>query len=811
MIINDLLIQDPSPSKANPNPIPPQTLFRNELGQIISPKFEPISRSKHVSNQICNSGLPQYEGTKCLLAYISYIMSLPNISPFLNCSIFSEQLIKFFKHPLSDLKKRLGNDNKFGFIDYLSKLIISLVCFDEDFQPEKLTPSSLSPSISIFISVLSNNIFCDSVLELINFKLLHSSNLKSRCSIISSLILIHSLPNILFSTSFSRKLISWSFESRIVGIPLPQSSIDFANQQSKSAKVHIDIKRTIISSIVSYFKCLAMAEKGPIQFDELFEILQTVFNSCRTIIAPTFCQLVRPKFCRYLSNLSPSYKELLPESSSPRSLLSPQFYGEISMPHKIEIWKEKYEKFITSFLGTNLLSKDAHLLQLTIQVLTKIGVHNGEISIQIAQFILKTFEAFNVLTPSSILTSFIFNFCFSSNNQEFTQTINEFVKIFGKCRFQLDNTNLSQIEHIWFEDDKYDEKIYQPLTETFSIFEASLSHILSNTFKEADLKSICSLSKRILIELEGEGSPIINFPPYLSFRNHIKITSNEELIKAISLDPSEEAMSHLIMFLKQSTLSDQFPIPPFVSQVFTKNQNFLNINLLNELSEWPEELAQNKVSQDLLRTPIKLSLQKIGKDSETCKELLPKLWKFSVFRRKPLPVAMHDFGASSVPSQAPVHNSFIQPARGESFMFCESKAIPLSSKRPYPSSHFGSSYEVGMKHSTRTKKKHSISKKRSSRKSCYSSEAELSQESPQMNYSNFFREQVASPQITSAAIGMQMKNSLFQDETLNYESNLEETDSLHETFDDGAEIQEAEEDQKENEKENDLGFNNDDW
>jgi hypothetical protein len=34
------------------------------------------------------------------------------------------------------------------------------------------------------------------------------------------------------------------------------------------------------------------------------------------------------------------------------------------------------------------------------------------------------------------------------------------------------HNNKLQIEHIWLQDDKFDQKLYQPLVETFSIFEA---------------------------------------------------------------------------------------------------------------------------------------------------------------------------------------------------------------------------------------------------------------------------------------------------------------------------------------------------
>jgi hypothetical protein len=469
LLIEDLLIQEPVPTKNDPNPQSPQTLFRNEIGAIFQPVFPPIHAQQNQQNNT-TSGLPQYDGTKSLLAYLCYVMGLPNIIKSLNPFIFSEKLIQLFSHPLNDLKKRLGDDNKYGFMNHLSNLVVSLVNFgSKEHQQDwaRIESSTITP----LIHILSCEIFCGSTLDVINKKLISSSNLKERHAIVTSIISILSQTNIRFPNSLQKKIVIWLMEARIVGSPLPQFSLDYIKSLSHTPRIHIDIRRTIASAIVAYFKYQAVSESDPIQFDELFEVLISVFNSSKVQLAPTFCQLIRPRFCRSLASSSPIYRDLLPNLTSPKSLVGRQFYREISMPRK-GLWQEKYEKFISEFLGKNLLNTDQHVLQLTIQILTKIGIRGGNISSQIARFVTTSFEEFSVLNPSSILMNFVFSFCFSSTHQEYTEMIDSFVKIFSKARAHLDEVNNLQIKHVWLQDEEFDQKLYQPLVETFSIFEA---------------------------------------------------------------------------------------------------------------------------------------------------------------------------------------------------------------------------------------------------------------------------------------------------------------------------------------------------
>jgi hypothetical protein len=171
-----------------------------------------------------------------------------------------------------------------------------------------------------------------------------------------------------------------------VSFALPQFSLDFVNALAKDAKLHIDIRRTIVSATVAYFKNLFVRNSPLRQADLLFAVLEAQFAAAKTGLGPTFCQLLRPKFCRQLAQQDPVYRELMPPSSTPPSLLAPQNFGELSMPRRCD-WQQLFERYVDAFIAPSLLSKDEHVLQLVVQVLTKIGLRGGKVSEQVSKFV----------------------------------------------------------------------------------------------------------------------------------------------------------------------------------------------------------------------------------------------------------------------------------------------------------------------------------------------------------------------------------------------------------------------------------------
>ncbi|KAH0785456.1 hypothetical protein GPJ56_010591 [Histomonas meleagridis] len=318
----------------------------------------------------------------------------------------------------------------------------------------------------------------------------------------------------------------------------------------------------------------------------------------------------------------------MPKSSWPINLIGAQDYGEISMPRN-GIWKQKYQQYVSEFLGNGLLTNDQHVLQLVIQVLTKIGIKGGEIASQVSIFIQKAFNTFNVLTPSAILLTFTFSFCFSEAHQQYTEMINSFIKIFEKTREALDIINEQQVKNIWFNPQKIDSSIYSSIDNIFDIYNETFDSVHQKIIGTNDVISMCNICKRILIAIKGKSPPIVSYLPYDTLVQKLKNYSNDDLMYVISTkEISSNTLNKLLNFILNIAKEKDFQFVPIVEKMFSKHENVLTYEQLKQISDWPLEISNDPKVRRLLYPMIKQCLIKLGEDSLEVKELLPKIWKF---------------------------------------------------------------------------------------------------------------------------------------------------------------------------------------
>jgi hypothetical protein len=320
----------------------------------------------------------------------------------------------------------------------------------------------------------------------------------------------------------------------------------------------------------------------------------------------------------------------MPLISFPDALISPQNFGALSFPRR-GVWQPLYERYVRSFLGPSLLSKDENILQLVVQVLTKIGIRGGDVSEQVSKFMAKAFPEFNILLPSAILISFAFKFCLVAPHQIYSEMIDGFVEMFARARRHLDEANARQLRLMWTRDAKYDPSVYAPLEKVFVIFAGCFDDVLMKPKASEDVKHTSVIAKRVLQVLNSDRPPAIQFDPFTQLQSRLTLLSDDHFISGLVADVGEEAMAELLAFLRGFSvrlLPRGFVLPPYVETAFRKNEKSLTESLLKTLGDWPPEAASHAFVHSLLKTPIKLALDKLGKTSELLDELLPKLWMF---------------------------------------------------------------------------------------------------------------------------------------------------------------------------------------
>ncbi|KAK8891719.1 hypothetical protein M9Y10_028939 [Tritrichomonas musculus] len=652
MCFKDILIEDPEPTEENRNPKPTPTLFMDENGQFtgtippfIKNKAQKAPRvvrgrrttrgrrappPKPVKPTTNTSGQPKFQQTKVLIAHLASILSYDIAKGNVDMTILSKSLIDLLSLDPPNIKKKIGDDNYSFYTDHIASALLNHINFGNQIKDLKWANKFESPIFESFFRLFACDATHHNALEWANQLLLSLSRVEERNAIISSFVSALSEktgPNYTLHTR--TRTVAWCLDHQYVGCPLPKYCIDYVQSLSEDKILHIDIRRAIAAGSVAYFKWRAIANANTDQYEELFKVLQNIYDTARNNMAPTFCQLIRPKYCLTLSRQSPLYKSLMPSTSLPESYITPQHFGRLSMPHTNE-WKVPHQRFVSTFIGNSLLSKDENVIQLAIQVLTKLKIRGGETAEKIAPFIITAFKEFNVLLPSAILINFMFNFCIQKPHSEFAGLIDGFVSIFAKTRKELDIVNDQQIKLFWTNDDKFRQEAYQPLSKVCDIFADCIESRVNDLTEKEDFKVAQDVARKVIKALDGDKQLTMFFKPFVNLREKFEVIANDHLIQALMTQtPSEDSLRNLLIFIRETcqTSCHDRPYPQFVDTLFYKHRNLLSLNLVKEeLCKWPVEIGQDRRVVSFLHPLFNELVLKIGKDNEEFIALLPKIW-----------------------------------------------------------------------------------------------------------------------------------------------------------------------------------------
>jgi hypothetical protein len=648
LLLDDLLIKDPRPTPENPKPKKTPTLFSDEDGNLRG-EVPPLGNRRWArQGQQLSFGEAKFRSTKALIAYVCDVTS-ERPAPF---DLFSPPLLRLLALSPDELKYIVGDANENHWADYLVRAVLVHADFGDG--PKSIDwAKTAGERFQAVFRLLACDVFAGAALDVLQQRISSFESVGQRTAVISGLVSgLSVLPEIPFALKTRTSVVAWSLDPNFVSFELPTFALDYIAARASDAKLHVDIRRTIVSAIVAYFKNLFVRNSGPVLADVLFAALEAQFAPARTALGPTFCQLLRPKFCRQLVQQDPVYRELMPPSSTPLSLLAPQKFGELAMPRRGD-WQILYERYVETFIGPSLLSKDEHLLQLVVQVLTKIGLRGGKVSEQVSKFVTKAFADFIPTDASQILVGFQLKFCFVDPHQIYDRMIEGFIGIFGKVRTALDALIGAQLKLMWTNDATFDRTVFNPIRRVFEIFRDCLDEVVVRKKEKEDFPVINSLSKRILPALDVDRPPAIQFAPFASLRWRFALLASDALSRALAAEPGEDAMSHVVDFLL-TTVPDvfQFGIPAYLEALFRKNDKHLTPTLIRRLADLPDALSSLHVIHDLLRGPIRNTLDAHRGETE---ELLPLLWKFGnvdeFFGRPPIAFGVASDGAHRMAAQ----------------------------------------------------------------------------------------------------------------------------------------------------------------
>jgi hypothetical protein len=105
-----------------------------------------------------------------------------------------------------------------------------------------------APFVAIF-RLLSCDLFSSIALGQLQQRIRSFASIERKAAVISALIsALSSLTTISYTLRTRVSVVAWSLDSNYVSFALPQFSLDFVDALAKEAKLHIDIRRTIVST-----------------------------------------------------------------------------------------------------------------------------------------------------------------------------------------------------------------------------------------------------------------------------------------------------------------------------------------------------------------------------------------------------------------------------------------------------------------------------------------------------------------------------------------------------------------------------------
>ena len=519
-VFKDLLTHDPEPTEEEEFPQKAETLFTKFKAIKPEPTRRRGRRAPAQANNVAKIDDKRFSMNVALIAKLCGILREPIFAGKVDFGIFSESVLEFFKSSPELVLERIGkqDSNFHNFAAQLAELYVSHLDFGKESKPENWA-ASLPIEFDIVARMLAFPVLIHPIDSALISKVVMLPTVEERRAIITALesITLHEetyAPGL----AFRIKVISMALSPKIMGMPLPQSSIDYIQKLSKNENLTIDIYRTIASAAVGYFQYQFILGAGPFQFDEIFEILKSMNTPKFNLITPHFCRLISNEIARNFN-----CEDIIPSSALPANVVFDPIVTPVEMPDK-GAWSGPHEKICATFVASGILSKNDKIVQLTMKVLTKLSSARSVTTI-IAPRISELMNNFS-LNDNLTSLDFAITFCMFKENSEYAQTIETLYGAFKRFYEALEKRAEEQASAIWLE--SFDYKQFDALNNIFTATQNCIDNLLVSAVPEqADyISKICS---RLLESSTSERRLAIQVPTYTTFVRFLKIASYPQL------------------------------------------------------------------------------------------------------------------------------------------------------------------------------------------------------------------------------------------------------------------------------------------
>jgi hypothetical protein len=628
VVVADLSLLDPEPTEENPSPIPAPVLFPADTRFPAPKKIGPTPRKSIRRVRRIGRRVPIPSGkmtaNKYLLAVIMSCLRKAELIERLDFDIFVDEMLVLLELPDEKVRQKLGDDNPYFFANEFVLFVLEKIKFDTIIHPLTAVDSA-NKLVQVYYRLLSSTIFQHPAADALFQHLQAISSYARRQSIISQFLAGFFTDKFVFTMHTRIRLTMWALSPVVVGFPLPEFSLTFITKLAEDEKLHVDVRRSILASTVAYFKYQETSKAGPVQVDALFAVLDKIITSARDSLIPTCIWALRSDLAAGLRTQSPAFKELLPPSQDPTR------FAEISSVSvafpKTGEWRTLYGRYVSSYIGAGLLTRNSQLLLLVIAALTRLCSETTEVSSKIDPFIRNGLAQIEPGRPSAVLLRFAFHFCFTRANSVYETLIERFVDVFARLRNYLDSFIDKHMKDAW-EPVKAAESIVALNTYVGGFIEP-IPELLQRSVDLADSNEsewIQTLAKRILTALRPTDHPTARIASFEQLTKWMILLGSDEVREAIPLWKTADAWAPILRLARTTD-----PNHPLFGSFFRQAQP-LPIILLEEIANWAAEAPRpgDSALMPFIR-PAVVKWLETDVEVEVRSRVLAGLWRFSAF------------------------------------------------------------------------------------------------------------------------------------------------------------------------------------
>ena len=434
------------------------------------------------------------------------------------------------------------------------------------------------------------------------------------------------------------QILSVLFNPIITGeFPVKSNSLDFIKFLASSKLYNkVEIKYSIISSLIAYIQYQSIIHSEPTQIDEIFEVLQTIYNKDQNATTTLLLSILNPQSTINTMQSIPFYNGMINEIQNASNFYIKFFPDHVLQLPETDSYEKIYEYIVSNFIFQSLSSKNTNLVELVISLLPELKYTIGDLAAKIAPFITDAIMKYEPSQKTSLIITYGLTFVQKYSNKQYVDPIiKSFSSLFESLISKLNLHSLDYLKKLI-----QNQNTSKPISNNFIVsienifveMVRSVSDFILNSINSHQWIDCCNSSSicRILLDLLKEKTINIknkNVEEFSYLLEFIGCNSFEKLFDILSKQEDKEESNSssidnpLALSEALNLFEEKYQIIPRFDYLFRSIydivSNSFNYNHVKQVMNWnPEIFTKCSMIVELLSKNIVKNIPKDLPDSE---------------------------------------------------------------------------------------------------------------------------------------------------------------------------------------------------